>query len=388
MASRPVSPLRSVTAGMIALAAAMGIGRFVYTPLLPGMMETLDLSAADAGLIASANYLGYLGGAMLAAGGWAEGRERPLMLGALAASTLLVAAMGLTESLPLFLAIRLLAGVASAFAMLFATSIVFLQLAKAGRGDLQALHFSGVGLGIVLTSMMMLAPVEIATSWRTGWFLAAALSGAALLAVAWLVDRGPPRSGPTRPEPGLPRSRQLAGLILAYGLFGLGYVVTATFLVALVREAGEGARFEAFVWLATGVAAVPSIVVWNRIAARAGLRAAFVAACVVEAAGVAASVMLGGIAGPLAGGVLLGGTFVAITALGLQLGRLLAPLAPRRVFALMTAAFGLGQIVGPVAAGLASQWSGSFLLPSLGAAAALLASAIIAWTAGISPDSR
>ncbi len=209
-----------------------------------------------------------------------------------------------------------------------------------------------------------------------------------MLAVAWLVDRAPLRAGRPRPEPNLPRSRPLSGLILAYGLFGLGYVVTATFLVALVRQAGEGARFEALVWLATGVAAVPSIILWNRIAVRIGLAAAFMAACLVEAAGVAASVVLGGAAGPLAGGVLLGGTFVAITALGLQLGLKLAPQAPRRVFALMTAAFGLGQIVGPLAAGLAAQWTGSFLMPSLGAAAALMAAAVVVSAAGISPHSR
>lgn len=389
MTARPlVSPLRSVTAGIIALAAAMGIGRFIYTPLLPGMMEALGLSAADAGLIASANYLGYLCGALLAAGGWAEARERGLMLAALAAGALLVAAMGLTGNLALFLAIRLLAGVASAFAMLFATSIVSLALVRAGRGDLQALHFSGVGLGMALSSIMMLTLPDAAASWRTGWLIAAALSAAAFPAVAWLADSGPPASGPPRPEPKLPRSRPLSALILAYGLFGLGYVVTATFLVALVRQAGEGARFEALVWLATGLAAVPSILVWNRIAKRTGLLAAFVAACLVEAAGVAASVVLDGAAGPLVGGVLLGGTFAAITALGLQIGRLLAPLAPRRAFALMTAAFGLGQIVGPVAAGLAAQWSGSFLMPSLGATAALIAAACVAGIAGISPDSR
>jgi predicted MFS family arabinose efflux permease len=371
---------------MIAMAAAMGIGRFVYTPILPGMMEALDLSAADAGLIASANYLGYLGGALLSAGGWAEGRERAVMLAALAASALLAAAMGLADGLAPFLAIRLLAGLASALAMVFSTSIVFRNLA--GRGDMQALHFAGVGLGIAASSVMMLVLLDLGPSWRAGWLVAGALSAAAFLAVALLLGRGPSRPGPVSPEPKLPRSRALAGSIAAYGLFGLGYVVTATFLVAIVREAGEGPRFEALVWLATGLAALPSVVLWNRFARRAGLRAAFVTACVVEAAGVAASVALGGIAGPLAGGLLLGFTFVGLTALGLQLGGLLAPLASRRVLALMTASFGLGQIVGPVVAGLAAQWSGSFLLPSLGAAAALLAAAFIAWFAGISPDSR
>ena len=98
------SPLRFALAGMIAMAVAMGIGRFVYTLILPGMMDGLGLTAADAGLIASANYLGYLVGALLAAGGWASGRERTLMLAGLAGTALLCAAMGLTESLATFLA--------------------------------------------------------------------------------------------------------------------------------------------------------------------------------------------------------------------------------------------------------------------------------------------
>ena len=101
-APTPAPPLRFAVAGMIAMAVAMGIGRFVYTLILPGMMEGAGLSAADAGLIASANYLGYLVGALLAAGGWASGRERTLMLAGLAGTALLCAAMGLTESLPLF----------------------------------------------------------------------------------------------------------------------------------------------------------------------------------------------------------------------------------------------------------------------------------------------
>lgn len=363
---------------MIALAVAMGIGRFVYTPILPGMMGELGLSAADAGLIASANYLGYLAGALIAAGGWAEGRERMLMLGGLAASAALALAMGLTDSFAAFLALRFLAGIASAFVLVFVTTIVFGRLAKAGRNELQALHFGGVGVGISTSAIMMAALLSAGAAWSAGWLWAGAISAVGFLAVAGLVGRDEARAGPSQPEPALPIKPALTRIIVAYGLFGFGYIVTATFLVAIVRE-GEGGRlFEAGVWLAAGLAGIPSVWLWTWLSLRMGTSAAYGLACTVEAVGVVASVALGGTAGPLIAAVLLGGTFIAITSLGLQIGRQLAPQAPRRALALMTASFGLGQILGPVFAGLAAEVTGGFFVPSIGAALVLLASAAIA----------
>jgi predicted MFS family arabinose efflux permease len=377
----PANPLRFALAGMIAMAAAMGIGRFVYTPILPGMMAELQLSAANAGLIASANYLGYLVGAFAAAGGWAHGRERMLMLGALAASTALAAAMGLTENLAAFLAIRFAAGVASAFVMVFLASIVFSHLAAAGRNDLQALHFGGVGFGIAVSSALMAILVSVNAGWTAGWFWSAVLSALAFLAVALAIDRGPLANGTAMREPGLPKSRALTKMIVAYGLFGFGYVVTATFLVAIVRQGGAGRVFETMVWLVAGLSGFPSVWLWQKIAGRIGVYGAYAAGCLIEAVGVAASVAGGGRAGPLLAAVLLGGTFIAVTALGLQEGRQLAPLAPRRVFALMTAFFGIGQILGPIVAGVLAERSGSFFAPSLLAAAVLVASGGLAWSA-------
>ena len=123
------APFRYAIAGMIAMAAAMGVGRFVFTPILPGMMEGLQLSASDAGLIASANYLGYRVGALLAAGGWAHGHERRVMLAGLGINALLLGWMGIADSLPAFLLIRFVAGLASAFMMIFMTAIVFSRIA-------------------------------------------------------------------------------------------------------------------------------------------------------------------------------------------------------------------------------------------------------------------
>jgi predicted MFS family arabinose efflux permease len=382
MISGPAHPLRFAAAGMIGMAVAMGFGRFVYTPILPGMMDELGLSSTDAGLIASANYLGYLIGALVAAGGWAHGRERLLMLGALAGSALLSSLMGFSDSLPVFLLIRFFAGLASAFVLVFLTSIVFSHLAAAGRGSLQAMHFGGVGVGIAVSSAMMAVLLAAGAAWPAGWLWSGVISAAGFAAVALLIDRGPLTLGMARREPRLPNNPALTRIILAYGLFGFGYIVTATFLVAIVRQGEAGRQFEALVWLVTGLAGIPSVWLWNRVARHAGLAGTFAISCIVEAVGVTASVAVGGIVGPLVSGVLLGGTFIAITALGLQIARLLAPEAPRRVLALMTASFGVGQIVGPIAAGWIAEWMGNFVAASIGAAVVLVLAGAIGFGVG------
>lgn len=367
------SPVTIALAGALAMAAAMGFGRFFYTPVLPGMMVGIPLSASDAGLIAAGNFAGYLAGALLASQGWAAGRERNLALGGLLATALLLATMGITSDLFLFILIRFLAGLASAFAMIFTSSLVLPY--GHGREDVQALHFGGVGAGIALSSLLAFVvnalAGDAAHGWRINW-----LAGAAIVALVFiLIQRFLPRplgGQSAAPEPAIRWTKPLVLLTLSYGLFGFGYVVTATFLVAIARMAAAGPVIEAGAWLITGSAAAVSLFVWQPFARRFGLIGSYLACLLLEAGGVLGSVLLPPVLGTLSGGLLLGLTFMTVTSHGLQLARALAPQSARRALALMTAAFGLGQIFGPLVAGWATQWSGSFTLASGFAAGVLL----------------
>src|SRR6185436_4168996 len=138
------SPLSLAVGGLLAMAAGIGIGRFVYTPILPPMVEALGLSKSAAGLIASANFVGYLAGALLAAWPGLPGTRRGWLLGALAANAFCLAAMGATEQIASFLVLRLIAGIASAFALVFSSALVLDRLARTGHSALSAVHFAGV----------------------------------------------------------------------------------------------------------------------------------------------------------------------------------------------------------------------------------------------------
>ena len=371
-ANRPV-PL--AFAGLIAMAAALGIGRFVYTPILPVMAEALGLSNAQAGLIASANLLGYLIGALLAAAPSLPGSRRGWLLGSLAVSAATTCAMGLASSMTAFLALRFVGGAASAFVLVLASAVVMDGLAAARRTYLAPVHFAGVGAGIAVSALAVSALIAAGEQWRMLWYAPGVLALAALAAVAWLIPYQPVRYQPPARTHHARRPRGLGALICAYGLFGFGYVITATFLVAIVRASPQLRPAEPLVWLVVGVAAVPSVALWAKASARYGVPRTFCAACLLEAAGVALSVLWPSSTGVLVAAALLGGTFMGLTALGLARARQFAPTNPRPVLARMTAAFGVGQIVGPVLAGYLSGLTGSFAMPSLLAAGALVAAA-------------
>ncbi|HEV2439051.1 MAG TPA: YbfB/YjiJ family MFS transporter [bacterium] len=359
------------------MAAAMGIGRFVYTPILPRMTEDLGMSTSAAGLLASANFAGYLAGALAAAAPVLRGARRRWLLLGLAASAATTGAMAFAASTPAFAVLRFAGGVASAFVLIFASALVLDRLSAARRADLAAVHFGGVGVGIAVSAGL----VSTITAWGGGWRVLWLASGlVSLLALAGAAVLIPDRSGAAAgaPAPATERGRGLAAFATAYGLFGFGYVITGTFLVAIVRGSPAIRPLETLVWLVVGLAGLPSVALWAAIAERLGLARAFAAACATLAAGVAASVLWIAPAGVFVAAVLFGGTIMGITALGLIGGRRLSAGDPRGTLALMTAVFGVGQIVGPAFAGAVYDATGSFLLPSIAAAGALLFGAFLA----------
>ena len=358
--------------GLAAMAAAVGIGRFVYTPILPLMVEDLGMTKSAAGLLASANFAGYLAGALVAAMPGLPGSRRRWLMAALMVGALTTAAMAVTSSSLVFLGLRFAGGVASAFGLVFSSALVLDRLGAAGRPGLTAVHFAGVGTGIAISAVI----VVISSGWRAAW-LGAGLASLVLIAlVAALI---PDRSDVTPVLP-LPASRTgspLTRLVVAYGLFGFGYIISATFLIAIVRDSPAIRGFEPVVWLLVGLTAAPSVAVWRAVEGRIGIARAFALACATEAMGVAASVLWISPVGVLFAAALLGATFMGITALGLIWARRLAQGDPRRALAVMTAAFGVGQIVGPVLAGIVYDAAGTLLVPSLTAAAALLVGATL-----------
>ena len=363
--------------GLICLGAAVGIGRFVYTPILPRMTEDLGMTKATAGLLASANFAGYLAGALTAAAPALRGSRRIWLLAGLLGSAVTTGAMAWPQSAPVFAVLRFAGGVASAFALVFASALVLDRLSEARRPELAAVHFGGPGAGIAVSAALVAVIAGWGGGWRVMWLAAGLVSLLAFGAAARLIPEGvePAHGG----RPGAVRdARRFAPFVAAYGLFGFGYVITGTFLVTIVRGSPAVRFLEPLVWIVVGLAGLPSVVFWGGVGERIGIARAFALACATEAVGVAASVLWRAPAGVFLAAVLFGGTIMGITALGLMQGRRLTTGDPRGTLAILTAAFGIGQIVGPAFAGAVYDATGSFLVPSMAASGALLLGALLA----------
>jgi predicted MFS family arabinose efflux permease len=364
--------------GMAAMTAALGIGRFVYTPILPSMIAALGWSKSDAGLVASVNLLGYFVGALLAGRPFAVARPRPWLLAALAISAASTAAMGLASDIVPFVGLRFIGGVASAFVIVCASTLVLERLSLAGHRSLSAIQFAGVGFGIMISAIAVSAMLAWGAGWRNLWIGTGSLAALAAVGAALLIPAADNVHVSMKPEVADAPPSGMGAMVAAYGLFGFGYIITATFLVAIVRLTDEVRVLEPWVWTLFGLAAIPSVTVWSWLGKRVGILNAFAAACAVEAVGVAISVEWVTIPGICLSALLLGGTFMGITVLGFMAGRMLSSGHPHRAFARMTASFSAGQMVGPTLAGFLSERLGDFRVASLIAAGALVVAAALA----------
>ncbi len=361
--------------GAVALGAGLGIGRFAYTPILPEMMAALKMSAASAGAIASANLIGYLIGAIAAMSSRISGPKKLWLLGALCANAIALILMGLVPEFNSQLAIRFLNGVASAFVFVFALDMVLADAPPSSHQKLSAIHFSGVGAGIVISAVVIGVLLQRNYSWSMLWFACGGLSILAIIFVALTNRNSSTAANITTAVPTEAKSSARGLIIAAYGFFGFGYIITATFLIALVRQSTALMQIEPWLWVVFGLSAMPSVAFWNGVAKSRGVYLAFAIACIVEAIGVLASILSPTPIGLVSSAFLLGGTFAGVTALGMAAIRAIPTTSPRREIAAMTVSFGVGQVAGPIFAGYTADISGSFVLATIAGAVALLISA-------------
>jgi predicted MFS family arabinose efflux permease len=351
--------------GAAGLGAAMGIGRFAYTPILPLMTTQAVLTPQAAGTLATANYVGYLAGALAGTASPRLARSTVAWRASLAVLVVSLAAMPLLPNTIGWLLLRTVAGFASAVVFVIAVNSMLDHLPP----HLPGWGFGGIGMGIALSGALVLTlPTE--AGWQGAWWTAAAVA-AMLGAGAWAM-RGTSR--PAAAPPSSPRraNRWFAVLFVSYTLEGIGYIIAGTFLVAAIKQNSSG-WLGTGAWLVVGVAAVPSAALWAWLCARWSHPTLLAGALLLQAFGIALPALAPGPVAALIGAVLFGATFIGVSTMALAAGRLLG--LPGAV-ALLTSGYSVGQILGPVA--VTPFLHHGFSLALLVAAAVVLLSAMVA----------
>jgi MFS family permease len=372
--------LRIALAGMAALAVAMGIGRFAFTPILPMMQDDFGLSIIGGSWLASSNYCGYLLGALVATA-WPL-RSRKVLSGSLLAVAVTTMAMGLTENFAAWASLRFAAGVASALMFIAVSTRCMAALAERSRLQLTGVVYSGVGSGIAAAGLLCLLLMQYGAGSEWAWRIAglvALLAAVIVLPVLGAIVLPPPPTAARGPRSGI--SSHAGVLVLCYGISGFGYIIPATFLPVMAKAVVPDVALFGWSWPVFGVAAVASTFIAAARAAAIGHRSVWIASHVMMAAGVLLPVLFSGLAAVIGSALLVGGTFVVTTMTSLQVAQEVSRGHAARLVAAMTAAFALGQIIGPVVGGLLFDagygFSGGLVL----AGVLLLLSAILLWRA-------
>jgi MFS family permease len=354
MSHRIKKPLVIVLAGSASLAIAMGVGRFAFTPILPIMLHDGVLDLQVASKLATANYIGYLIGALAAMMVPKKWGHTPVIRVALAMTVILTALMALPVP-SIWTALRFLAGVASAVGFVFTSGWCLAELSETS-GSIGSAIYTGPGAGIALSGVAASIMGAAGFSAQSSWVMFAAMS-AIVSAIIWGIfgDKiktiEPYNLGSARVSSGRVPRAEMPLFAVAYGLAGFGYIITATYLPVIAKNAVPGSPLLTVFWPLFGLFAVAGSLLAARVRKSTDARLYLIGSYLVQAAGVALSVVWQDALGFAVSSALVGLPFTAISFFAMNEVRRIRSTHHARYMGLLTAVFAIGQIMGPPAVG-------------------------------------
>lgn len=354
---------RVYIAGICSLLVTVGVARFSYSLLLPIMQEGAGLSESGGGWLATTNYMGYMVGVLLAASLHNLNHKYNLHRAYLILSVITSAAMVVTTDMITWAMLRFIAGICASGGMIIASGLILKWLVNNKHRAELGIHFSGAGLSIITTSLLVEAMLSMSANWQQQW-IALAIMAVIFAIPAWLWMPHPA----TKAQAGVTAQDNPPGktfkllMMLAYFCAGYGYVVSSTFIVDIV-EGVEGLQGQGgFAFILVGIAATPAAIIWDRIARNIGYLKALFAAYVLQAIGIILPAINDTLPIILISTLLFGGTFIACVSLVLTMAGNFFPSNPAKFMGTMTLAFGAAQIIAPVCTGYLAEAFGNYNL--------------------------
>ena len=362
MGSRSIERLKVLSAGIISLVLMLGIARFAYTPLLPLMQQQAGLGVAEGGWLAAINYMGYLSGAIIASLiSDIVLKDRLYRVGLILALVTTIG-MGVTDNLWLWASMRFIAGLSSAAGLLLGSGLILHWLIRHDHRSELGIHFGGLGLGIAFCAIA----VELMHpyfDWREQWVLLTAM-GVLMAIPAWVWLPRPEVQTVTKKGTAMvdrpPSATFLRLFMAAYFCAGVGYVVSATFIVAIVDQLPGLEGKGSWTFMVLGLAAAPACIIWDLIARRIGDVNALIAAFFLQIIGILLPVVTPNLGMTLLGAALFGGTFIGIVSLVLTMAGRFYPTRPAKMMGKMTISYGVAQIAAPAITGVLAEGDGSY----------------------------
>ena len=363
MSSSMLTRTQVLFAGICSLVLAMGIARFAYTPLLPIMMTEAALTHAGGGWLAAINYAGYLMGVLVASSiGDTKLKDRLYRWGMVVA-VISTAMMAITTDFTIWALSRWIAGLSSAAGLMLGSGLILNWLIRQHHRSELGIHFSGIGLGIAVCSAAAVLMTHH-VAWDIQWMVLACLGGLLLIpALVWFppppIDDAIQKQHPSM-QHAPPNAKFMHLFTAAYFCAGFGYVVTATFIVAIINAVPVLENRGSWVFLMIGLIAAPSCIIWDLVARKIGDVNALIIAAGLEVVGIIFPVLGLGLIGAMIGAILYGATAIAIVSLTLTMAGRYYPAQPAKMMGKMTLAYGIAQMIAPAITGWLASMQGGY----------------------------